>query len=123
MFPADEGRTKQEFKGECDINNIIERMARGYDTANINQAQAIWGDFSEAPDYKTASDAVFTTQRAFDELPARVRARFSNDPGNLLDFLGNEENRAEAEVLGLVEPAAEPPGDPAADPPEDPPAE
>ena len=35
-------------------------------------------------------------------LPADLRKRFSNDPGQLLSFLENEDNRAEAIKLGLV---------------------
>ena len=36
-------------------------------------------------------------------LPAHLRARFENDPAQLIDFLGDENNRSEAEKLGLLE--------------------
>jgi phage internal scaffolding protein len=41
----------------------------------------------------------------FDALPAQIRARFENEPANLIDFLSNEQNRDEAEKLGLVNPS------------------
>lgn len=36
-------------------------------------------------------------------LPAELRKRFRNDPGMLLAFLEDPQNRAEAESLGLVD--------------------
>lgn len=40
---------------------------------------------------------------AFAQLPAKVRDRFGNDPVELFSFLENENNRKEAEDLGLIE--------------------
>jgi hypothetical protein len=36
-------------------------------------------------------------------LPADVRARFENDPANLLDFMVNPANNAECIKLGLID--------------------
>jgi phage internal scaffolding protein len=49
---------------------------------------------------------VIAAQDEFEALPAQIRARFDNDPANLIEFLENENNRPEAEELGLVEKAA-----------------
>jgi phage internal scaffolding protein len=65
-----------------------------------------YGDFSGIGDYHTALNRVIAAQDEFEGLPAQIRARFDNDPANLIEFLGNENNRAEAEELGLVEKAA-----------------
>jgi hypothetical protein len=37
-------------------------------------------------------------------LPGNVRARFHNDPQELLEFCSDEKNRAEAEKLGIAIP-------------------
>jgi len=57
------------------------------------------------------------------ELPAKMRARFHNDPQELLEFISNEENRAEAEKLGLVAKKPETPPAPIAQPVTQPPTE
>ena len=53
-------------------------------------------------------------QDDFMELPAQLRSRFNNDPAELIDFLGKEENREEATKLGLV--AAKPISEPSETP-------
>jgi phage internal scaffolding protein len=49
---------------------------------------------------------VIAVQDEFEALPAQIRARFDNDPAQLIEFLENSDNRPEAEELGLVDKAA-----------------
>jgi phage internal scaffolding protein len=95
---------QQQFKEECDINNIMEKFGM---TGLIPQAPltASYGDFTGVNDYHTALNAIIAAEEQFDALPAQLRARFDNDPANLIDFMENPENRSEAENLGLVVPA------------------
>jgi phage internal scaffolding protein len=65
-----------------------------------------YGDFTGISDYHTALNRVFAAQDEFEALPAQIRARFNNDPAQLIEFLENSDNRPEAEELGLVEKAA-----------------
>jgi phage internal scaffolding protein len=93
---------QQQFREECDINTIMERFGRtGELIAPIRMPQ--YGDFDGVNDYHSAMNAIVEAQSAFDSLPAKVRARFSNDPAEFLEFVYNEENRDEAIRLGLVE--------------------
>jgi phage internal scaffolding protein len=94
---------QQQFKDETDINNILRQFNI---TGLLPEAPVSprYGDFTGISDYKTAIDRVMATNNEFDALPAPIRARFDNDPANLIEFLNNEENRLEAEKLGLVEP-------------------
>ena len=64
-----------------------------------------YGDFTDAMDYHSALNAVIAADAAFMELPASVRARFSNDAGAFVAFCSDPANRAEAEALGLVMPS------------------
>jgi len=99
----DSSRTQQHFKDECDINNIL----RQFNITGQLPAQTLnpkYGDFTGISDYKTALDRVISADEEFMNLPANVRARFNNDTAQLIDFLDNEDNRLEAEKLGLVEP-------------------
>jgi phage internal scaffolding protein len=96
---------QQHFKDECDINNIL----RQFNITGLLPEQPLsprYGDFSGIGDYHTALNRVIAAQDEFDGLPANIRARFDNDPANLIEFLENEKNRPEAEELGLVNKAA-----------------
>lgn len=93
--------TQQHFKDECDINNILRQFNI---TGMLPQSPLSprYGDFSGIGDYHTALNRVYAAQDEFEALPAQIRARFDNDPANLIEFLDNPENRSEAEQLGLV---------------------
>jgi len=98
----DASLAQQHFKDECDINNIL----RQFNVTGLLPEQPLsprYGDFTGIGDYHTALNRVMAAQDEFDALPAQIRARFDNDPANLIEFLDNEKNRQEAEDLGLVE--------------------
>lgn len=108
---------QQHFRDECDINNILRQFAVTGLLPN-NPLPPRYGDFSDISDYHTALNAVRGAETEFDALPAHIRARFSNDPALLIDFLSLEANRSEAIDLGLlpksapiVEPIVEAPAD------------
>jgi phage internal scaffolding protein len=93
---------QQHFKDECDINNILRQFNI---TGLLPEAPLSprYGDFSGIGDYQSALNAVIEAEDQFMALPASLRARFENDPAHLIDFLSNENNRSEAEKLGLLE--------------------
>lgn len=95
--------TQQQFRDECDINEIVRRFGlTGQLPENLRAPQ--YGDFTGVSDYQTALNAVIAADEAFMELPANVRERFDNDPAKFVDFCSDDANRAEAERLGLVFP-------------------
>lgn len=99
----DASLAQQHFRDECDINNIL----RQFNVTGLLPELTLsprYGDFTGISDFKTALDRVNATYDEFETLPAQIRAKFDNDPENLIMFLDNEENRQEAEKLGLVEP-------------------
>lgn len=99
----DESKTKQSFKEESDINTIVKRFGLTGQLPEGVKAPT-YGDFTEVMDFHTAMNAVAAAGEAFDRMPAEIRARFNNDPGAFVDFCSNDENRAEAEKMGLVVP-------------------
>jgi phage internal scaffolding protein len=94
-------RAQQHHKDECDINVILERFGKTGQVP-VNTISGSYGDFSGVHDYHTAMNALIAAESEFDALPAKIRNRFANDPANLIQFLDNPDNRAEAEKLGLV---------------------
>lgn len=98
------GRTKQAMKDECDINLILARFQKTGVLDFVETRQAQFGDVTGL-DFQTAMNTVTEAQAMFDDLPAKVRARFDNDPVQLLDFLNDPANDEEAIKLGLLEAA------------------
>lgn len=100
-FEGDEGKTQQQFKEECDINEIVRRFGL---TGSVPEtfSMPVSGDFTAVTDFQSAMNAVRAAQEGFMQLPGELRARFANDPGSLLEFLNDESNREEAIKLGLV---------------------
>jgi len=94
-------RAQQHHKDECDINVILERFGKTGQVP-VNAISGTYGDFSGVHDYHTAMNALIAAESEFAALPANIRNRFANDPANLIQFLENPNNRAEAEELGLV---------------------
>jgi len=94
---------QQHFKDECDINNIL-RQFNITGQLPTSPLSPRYGDFTGVVDYQTALNAVIAAEDGFMTLPAETRARFGNDPEQLIQFLADEGNRAEAEKLGLVDP-------------------
>lgn len=115
-FPEGSGRTRQSFKAECDINNIMQRFSRTGVFDSVNRQPGRYGDVSGFS-YQAAMDLVVAAQAQFAELPSKVRNRFRNDPQEFLSFMENEENRDEAIKLGLIERPKEPPQSPQGDAP------
>lgn len=99
--------TKQAFAEEADINTIVRRFGL---TGELPQDVAVpqSGDFLEAKDFHESMNLIRQAEEAFMEMPAEVRKRFGNDPGEFLDFVNDERNRDEARKLGLLVPEIPP---------------
>lgn len=97
---------KQDFKEETDINLIVSSYMR---TGSVPGARAFtqrypqFGDFSGVRDLSDALRLADESKEAFMSLPVNVRERFHNNVAELHNFLMDENNRSEAEKLGLVE--------------------
>lgn len=105
-FDPDEGRTQQSFKEECDINEIVRRFGlTGEVPENLHMPQS--GDFTGVTDFQQAMNIVRQAEEEFLRVPAGIRARFNNDPGAMMAFLEDVNNRDEAVKLGLVNPPPE----------------
>ena len=96
--------TQAQFKDECDINKIMDRYFRtGCLSDPLNQMKpGTYGDFSEMGDYMENMNKIVQAREMFDALPSRVRERFGNNPGAMIDFVMDPNNREEAKKLGLL---------------------
>lgn len=98
---SDPSMTKQSFKNECDINNILKKHAKTGLINHVNQYEGNY-DVATSLDFKQAMDLVTSAQQMFDDLPSSVRDRFQNDPAQFLDFVQNPDNAQEMVKMGLA---------------------
>lgn len=127
--PESLSRTKQSFKAEADINNIMKRYYKTGILGNpLDQRKGYFGDFTDTVDYHTMSTKLIEIDQQFQTLPSKVREKFNNSPQAALDFLADEKNTDEAVDLGLLPPSAKRVAAPATpenrnpEPPKNPPA-
>jgi phage internal scaffolding protein len=87
-----DGRTKQSFKDETDVNNIIAKHTRMGTLSHLEQFGGQYGDFSDF-DFQEAQNQIAKANSMFEQLPANLRKEFKNDPAAFLEFVNDEENR------------------------------
>jgi len=116
-----ESLTIQSMAEDTDINVMLERYRITGIPPNLEQRQLYYGDFTEITDFKSALLAVKAAQETFDNLPAKLRAKFENNPQLYLEYCENPANLEEMRTLGLAKPLPAPhpgqPGMPLAAPP------
>lgn len=82
--------TQQQFKDECDINNIISRFIRTGD-ANILTPDGVmenYADLTMLPgSLEEAYDYIELAKETFNNLNSKVRRYFKDDYNNMLSFL------------------------------------
>ena len=96
-----ESMTVQSMAEDADINVLMYRYGI---TGKMpeNPRVPVYGDFTGITDYASAMMAVTNAARDFMELPAKVRAKFDNDPQKLLEFVSDDANIEAARELGLL---------------------
>ncbi|AXL15449.1 internal scaffolding protein [Microviridae sp.] len=88
----EDGRTKQSFKDETDVNLIIQKHTRMGTLSHLEQWGGQYGDLSDF-DFQEAQNQLAKANSMFEQLPSSVRNKFSNDPERFFEFVNAEENR------------------------------
>lgn len=94
---------QQQFKDHCDLNKIVAKYkttGRWQEVVMAGQG-GVYADISSIGDYQESVEKVLKANNAFMTLPAEIRVRFNNDPGELLKFIQNPRNFEEGKKLGL----------------------
>lgn len=109
-FEGVESRTQQQFKDECDVNNIVAKYQRTGVVEHANRYQASYGDVS-GYDFTEAQNLVAAVTQQFETLPSTERKAFGNDPAEYLAYVSDPANAEDAKSRGLLvtqPPAQEP---------------
>ena len=99
------GRTKQEFKDECDLNVLMKRYERTGVAPGARLGNPFYVDAADLPSYMEALQLVSDAHESFAALPARVRAEFDNDPEKFVAFAQDPANKEKLVEWGLGKPA------------------
>lgn len=95
--------TRQEHKAECDINNILAQFRKTGAAGHLAAHQGRYDDFADI-DFHQAQNDIARAKSMFETVPAELRERFHNDPGEFLAFVTDEANLPEMRELGLALP-------------------
>lgn len=95
--------TKQSFKEECDINNIVRRFeATGIiDHVNAAAAQGVYEDLPSGLDLQAGLEMIRQAETAFMALPASARAEFNNDPVAFVEAFQNPTEAQQERFIAL----------------------
>lgn len=139
-----DGRTKQAFKDQCDINKMLKKAQQTGSLSHLMKyPEATYGEFDGEFDLLTAHEKMAKADTIFADLPSEIRGEFNNNPLEFVKFAGDPANNSKLRELlpALAKPgsyfpnpverggtgagAATPPGDvlPGNPPPEAPAAE
>ena len=102
-----DGRTKQAFKDQCDINKMLAKAQQNGSVSHLlKYPEAVYGEFDGEFDLLTAQSKIMRANQIFDDLPSEVRNEFGNDPLKFVAFAGNPENTGK--LKDLIPKIAEP---------------
>ena len=93
--------TKQSFKDEVNINNILKRYTQ---TGEIDlKPQALpFTDCTQAKSFSDMCSQISEAENYFMSLPAEVREEFDNDVIEFVDFMSDDNNLEEAYEMGIL---------------------
>ncbi len=87
----DDGRTKQAFKNQCDINTILKKAQKTGAISHLAKHEASYGDFTGF-DFFEAQMKIAKATEIFDELPSEIRREFNNEPRQFFEYANKDES-------------------------------
>lgn len=99
-----DGRTRQEFAAECDINTLLEHYESTGAWKSFNRQEPVYMDVADVHDLPSAMAVLEQATQAFMTLPAKTRAEFDNDPVRFVTYCEDPENLPRLRDLGLARP-------------------
>lgn len=101
----EEGKTRQEFKAECDINTLMKRGESAI-VPRLRE-EGVFADVSQIGDLHECMEKVRRATEAFALLPPNVRSEFDNDPAAFTAAFDTPEGVAKLRELKVVADAPE----------------
>ncbi len=87
-----DGRTKQSFRDETDINKILRRAQKTGTVSHLTKYEARYGDFSDF-DFFEVQLKLAGGRQIFDDLPSEIRNEFNQSPAQFFDYVNDPANK------------------------------
>ena len=103
-----DGRTKQAFANECDINLIMQRAAQGGTISHLQKFEGVYADFSDF-DFHEHTTKLTRGREVFDDLPAEIRREFGQSPQAFFAYVNDPANKDDLakKLPGLAKPGTQ----------------
>lgn len=86
-----DGRTKQAFADDADINKILQRAQKTGTMSHLQKYETSYGDFSNF-DFETAQNNIIRGNQIFADLPSEVRSEFNQNASKFFAFVNDPNN-------------------------------
>lgn len=97
-----DSKTKQSFKDECDINNILKKFRLDEIIEAQKHSPDLYQDVSDVAEFHEAQNVIVRAKEQFEALPSYVRETFRNDPALFLEFASEPKNIDAMGEMGLA---------------------
>ena len=87
-----DGRTKQSFKDQTDINKILYKAQKTGTISHLQKHGGEYGDFSDIGDLLSAHNRLERGRAIFADLPSEVRREFKQDVGAFFKYVNDPQN-------------------------------
>jgi len=101
-----DGRTKQSFKDETDINKLLQRAQKTGTISHLSKYEGVYGDFANF-DFFEAQIQLAKGREVFDALPSEIRDEFRQSPADFFEYVNDPANK---DRLGTLLPDLAAPG-------------
>lgn len=101
---GDELITKQDFKAECDIHNILKQFQKTGIITHVQSARPTYEDLPSEVDFQASLHVIMQAEEAFAGLPSTVRSHFDNDPSRFLGAFSDPSQADKLREFGLLKP-------------------
>lgn len=98
----DNSRAEQAHANDVDINQIMAKAQQGIPSDYIRENAGHYMDATSLSFYQSQT-IIANANSMFEDLPAKIRNRFENDPGKFLSFVQDEKNLDEMVELKLID--------------------
>ncbi len=86
-----DGRTKQSYKDECDIQKIMARAEKAGTISHLTKFGGVYSDFSDF-DFQEQTQMLTRGREIFDELPGELRQEFGQSPAKFFEYVNDPAN-------------------------------
>lgn len=96
--------TKQDFKAECDIHNILKQFQKTGIITHVQNARPTYEDLPSQLDFQQSLHVIMEAETAFAGLPSAVRSHFDNNPARFLGAFSDPGQHDKLREFGLLKP-------------------